>query len=342
MAAALARLVGRCRPSRGSLGEAARAEGERPLHGSTDDAGLRAGSTWTAPAVRVLFLSQIVPYPPHGGVLQRGYNLLRELGRDAQRPPAGVRSSRRAADAGGGGREPARARAVLRDRRVLPALGQGVAAAPARARSRQSAVSSKPFSVIAHRSPAFQRRVTEACLGGGAFDLVHVDTIALSQFVAGRFDDAVGAHAPQHRVDADGASRRGRDAAPGAGASCERESAQASRLRSERPAPRYDVNIVISERRRSGADGLGAGAPDGSRAERRRHRLLHARPSGGDAGAHLHRRHEHVRESRRGHALPDRHLAARSVPGCPASRFFAVGQDPPAELQGDRRRATRR
>ena len=34
--------------------------------------------------MKVLFLSQIVPYPPHGGVLQRGYNLLRELGRDAR------------------------------------------------------------------------------------------------------------------------------------------------------------------------------------------------------------------------------------------------------------------
>ena len=34
--------------------------------------------------MKVLFLSQIVPYPPHGGVLQRGYNLLRELGREAR------------------------------------------------------------------------------------------------------------------------------------------------------------------------------------------------------------------------------------------------------------------
>lgn len=30
--------------------------------------------------MRVLFVTQIVPYPPHGGVLQRGFNLLRELG----------------------------------------------------------------------------------------------------------------------------------------------------------------------------------------------------------------------------------------------------------------------
>lgn len=31
--------------------------------------------------MNVLFLSQIVPYPPHGGVLQRGYHLLKEISR---------------------------------------------------------------------------------------------------------------------------------------------------------------------------------------------------------------------------------------------------------------------
>jgi hypothetical protein len=34
--------------------------------------------------MRVLFLSQIVPYPPHGGVLQRGYNIIRQLGQLAE------------------------------------------------------------------------------------------------------------------------------------------------------------------------------------------------------------------------------------------------------------------
>lgn len=29
--------------------------------------------------MKILFLSQIVPYPPHGGVLQRGYNIIREV-----------------------------------------------------------------------------------------------------------------------------------------------------------------------------------------------------------------------------------------------------------------------
>ena len=29
--------------------------------------------------MKILFISQIVPYPPHGGVLQRGYNILCQI-----------------------------------------------------------------------------------------------------------------------------------------------------------------------------------------------------------------------------------------------------------------------
>ena len=32
--------------------------------------------------MHIVFISQILPYPPHGGVLQRGFNLLRELGKN--------------------------------------------------------------------------------------------------------------------------------------------------------------------------------------------------------------------------------------------------------------------
>ncbi len=32
--------------------------------------------------MKILFLSQIVPYPPHGGVLQRGYNIIREIAKE--------------------------------------------------------------------------------------------------------------------------------------------------------------------------------------------------------------------------------------------------------------------
>jgi hypothetical protein len=31
--------------------------------------------------MRILYVSGIIPYPPHGGVLQRNFNLLRELKR---------------------------------------------------------------------------------------------------------------------------------------------------------------------------------------------------------------------------------------------------------------------
>ena len=90
--------------------------------------------------MKVLFLSQIVPYPPHGGVLQRGYNLLRELGRHARvhllafvhpdvlPTEAALEESRRAL-----GR-------VLRDGRVLPSVGRRRRRCTARRRSRLSAV----------------------------------------------------------------------------------------------------------------------------------------------------------------------------------------------------------
>ena len=32
--------------------------------------------------MKILFLSQIVPYPPHGGVLQRSYNIIHEIAKN--------------------------------------------------------------------------------------------------------------------------------------------------------------------------------------------------------------------------------------------------------------------
>lgn len=131
--------------------------------------------------MNVLFLSQIVPYPPHGGVLQRGYNLLRELGRHAQvhllafvhpdalPTPTALDESRAALGQFCETIEffplwPKQSRLHL------------VAALAA------STCSRKPFSVIAHRSAAFQARVTER-LAAVPFDILHVDTLALSRFV---------------------------------------------------------------------------------------------------------------------------------------------------------------
>jgi sugar transferase (PEP-CTERM/EpsH1 system associated) len=128
-----------------------------------------------------LFLSQIVPYPPHGGVLQRGYNLLRELGRratvdllafvhpDELRTAAKVEESRRALGQFCNRVEYFPLWAKTSEAHKFAALGA-------------SALSPLPFAVIAHRSSAFQRAVDQA-LGTAQYDIVHVDTVALSQFV---------------------------------------------------------------------------------------------------------------------------------------------------------------
>ncbi len=133
--------------------------------------------------LRVLFLSQIVPYPPHGGVLQRGYNLLRELGREARvHLLAFVHPDVLPTEA------------ALQDSRVaLEKFCEAVEYFPLWPKKSPvhrvaglaaSAFSSSPFSALAHRSAAFQRRVSDL-LDLKSFDLIHVDTIALTQFLDG-------------------------------------------------------------------------------------------------------------------------------------------------------------
>lgn len=131
--------------------------------------------------MKVLFLSQIVPYPPHGGVLQRGYNLLRQLGQRARvHLMAFVHPD-----------ELPSAEAVAESERALKAFCETVEFFPLWAKASPAhkvvalsagVCSPRPFSTLAHRSPAFQRRVTEL-LRSDTFQVLHVDTIALNRFV---------------------------------------------------------------------------------------------------------------------------------------------------------------
>ncbi|MGE0030145.1 MAG: glycosyltransferase [Steroidobacteraceae bacterium] len=131
--------------------------------------------------MRILYVTQIVPYPPHGGVLQRGYNLLRELGsrhevhllafhhRDELPPGEPVEQSRREL-----GRF---CRSVeyfdLWPKRSVIHRLAGLAAA---------ALHPAPFSVLAHRSGQLSRRLSAICHGAQAPDIVHLDTIALAPY----------------------------------------------------------------------------------------------------------------------------------------------------------------
>ncbi|MCS6285469.1 MAG: glycosyltransferase [Nitrospira sp.] len=135
--------------------------------------------------MKVLFLSQIVPYPPHGGVLQRGYNLVRELGREVKvHLLAFVHPDVLPTDA------------ALQDSRVaLEKFCEAVEYFPLWPKKSPvhrvaglaaGILSASPFSVLAHRSAAFQRRVSEL-VASKKFDVIHVDTIALAQFLDRRW-----------------------------------------------------------------------------------------------------------------------------------------------------------
>lgn len=129
----------------------------------------------------VQFLSQIVPYPPHGGVLQRGFNLVRELGRRARVHLLAFVHPDALPSEG----------TLDESRRVLGSFCDSVeyfTLWPKQSRLHSTTalaaglISSQPFSFVAHRSQAFAhaarkgRRATH-------FDVVHADTLALSQFV---------------------------------------------------------------------------------------------------------------------------------------------------------------
>ncbi len=131
--------------------------------------------------MRILYVTQIVPYPPHGGVLQRGFNLLRELGR---RHEVHLLAFNHRDELPPG-------EAVERSKRELGAFCRTVEYFdlwPKRSAAHKllclavAALHPEPFSVLAHRSRQLSRRVAELCRGNPAPDIVHLDTIALAQY----------------------------------------------------------------------------------------------------------------------------------------------------------------
>jgi sugar transferase (PEP-CTERM/EpsH1 system associated) len=193
--------------------------------------------------LRVLFLSQIVPYPPHGGVLQRGYNLLRELGRDAQvhllafvHPDVLPTESARC--------ESLVALQKFCEKVEYFPLWPKASPVHRIAGLAASALSSSPFSVLAHRSAAFQRRVSELVDTKG-FDLIHVDTIALAQFLDRK--QPIATALTHHNIESQLMERR-------AGAETRQLARQFLRRETEKlssyeakTVDAFDVNIFVSQ-----------------------------------------------------------------------------------------------
>lgn len=194
--------------------------------------------------MNIVFVTQIVPYPPHGGVLQRGYNLLRELGKahevhliafhhpDTLTTTAELEHSR--AELG----------QFLASLVYLPLwpkqsaahrLVAFAAALPCRA----------PFSVLAHRSAELERRLNGLTTAKSRPDIVHLDTIALAPFR--RSCNTVPCVLGHHNIESQLMRRRA--AAEQRRLARAYTGLQASRLQryEARQCPEFPLNIVVSE-----------------------------------------------------------------------------------------------
>lgn len=194
--------------------------------------------------MRILFVTQIVPYPPHGGVLQRGYNLLRELGREHEvhllafhhpdELPFGEPLERSREELG----------RFCKAVEYFPLWPKQSAAHKLLALA-AGALYPGPFSVLAHRSRPLARRIQAICDGPSPPDIVHLDTIALAPYR--RYCGRVPAVLGHHNIESQLMARR---AAHESGTAARMYvAAQTRRLTAfeSREAAQFPLNIVVSE-----------------------------------------------------------------------------------------------
>jgi polysaccharide biosynthesis protein PslH len=278
--------------------------------------------------VRVLFLSQIVPFPPHGGVLQRGFNLLRELGQHADvdlvafvHPdtlPTSATLEESRAELG----------RFCRSIEYFPLWAKQSPAHKAAAFA-VGLASSRPFGMTAHRSPAFAARVA-AATRTTRYDIIHVDTIALARFV-----DLQRPPAPMvlthHNIESLLMARRAQvEPRWWARAVLRREAAKLTAAERQL-SPCFDLNIMMSSNDAAALEAIAPAArtavvPNGVNtqyfvpaADREAPALIYG------GGMNMFANRDAVL-----YFLDEMWPAIRE--SHPEIRFFAVGQDPPREL----------
>ena len=131
--------------------------------------------------MNILFLSQIVPYPPHGGVLQRGYNIIREIAKDnnvyllAFVHPDMLTSEK----------------AISESKTHLEAICESVdyfTLWPKQSGLHKFIAFSAaflyplPFSTLAHRSASYSKKMQQI-IENNNIDVVHFDTIGLAPYL---------------------------------------------------------------------------------------------------------------------------------------------------------------
>jgi polysaccharide biosynthesis protein PslH len=207
--------------------------------------------------MHILYVTQIIPYPPHGGVLQRGYNLLRELGRehrvrllafhhpDELPPGNAVEASRR------------ELRSFCEDVEYLDLW-------PKRSRLHTAVALAagiaypKPFSVLAQRSARLHDRLRELCRGPDRPDVVHLDTIALAPYA--RDCAGVPCVLTHHNVESQLMLRRGeRERSLAARAYVKLQARRLERYEAE-SCNRFAVNVMVSDADARTLAGISPGA----------------------------------------------------------------------------------
>jgi glycosyltransferase involved in cell wall biosynthesis len=130
--------------------------------------------------MKILFLSQIIPYPPHGGVLQRGYNIIREIGKEndvyllAFHHPDTIDNKELLEESKS---ELSKICAEVNYFSLWP---------------KQSKLHKLlafmigffyplPFSVLAHKNRSFRKKIVQI-IEQNNIDIVHVDTVGLSEY----------------------------------------------------------------------------------------------------------------------------------------------------------------
>jgi glycosyltransferase involved in cell wall biosynthesis len=274
--------------------------------------------------MRVAFVTQIVPYPPHGGILQRGYNLLRELGREHhvdliafhhpdEIPPGKAVEESKAA-----------LRALCASVEYFP-LWPKQSAAHKVAALLAAWPSPLPFSVVAQRSAGVRRRLAALCASATPPDVVHLDTIALAPYRA--VCGTVPAVVTHHNIESQLMERR---AEVESGMLARHYVAlQARRLRRYEieQSPRFPVNIMVSEADAAQLQALAPGVrtmvvPNGVDTE-----YFRPRP-GEETPAVIYTGGMNMFANRDGVEWFLDHIWPAIKAAVPGVRFFAIGQRP--------------
>ena len=250
-------------------------------------------------AMRIAFVTQIVPYPPHGGVLQRGYNLLRELGREHdvhllafhhpdELPPGEPVEQSKAALLGKFCASVEYFPLWPKQSPVHKAVGAARGVALSAARSACSPTAAPACAGGWARCAPRRRRPTSSTSTPSRWRRTATSAATVPAVL----------DAPQHRVAAHGAARRGRVGA--AGAPLRRPaSAPAAATTSASSRPAFPLNIMVSEADAAQLRTLVPGVrtavvPNGVDTD-----YFTPRHGAETPARDLHRRHEHVREPRR-------------------------------------------